>query len=772
MPRKLIEVIMPVKKINSEVEREKVARKGLPSNVHIWWTRTPMAVSRSALFASIIDDPSEHPDQFSTKEDQDKERDRLLGITEKLAELESAANETVLQEAKNEIENSSYGQQPTAYDPFAGGGSTPVEAHRLGLKCVASDVNAVASLITTVVSDIPGRFVGTAPVHPSEAVTNSIGASGVSSFAEDVCYYGESLLQEAYRKIGHLYPKVKNPEDGKELEVSAWIWARTIKCPNPTCDCTIPLSYSYDLSKKEGAEAWVEPVIEGGNIRYMIRREPQSKTMARPKVAQTAVFKCPTCGDITTDAYVKEYGRANRFGSQLIAIVADNKKRRLYLDPTYEHINAAKTERPKSIIPGELPEHTSVILPTSFGLCEYSDLFTSRQMIFIATMMDMAKELQDEIEKAAIEHGFVDDRTAFHDGGKGALAYAEAIRMTLVLTVSKLLDSCSNLCSWRSYNMGVLRNVFSRAAMPMVWDYAEANPFAQAGGSWASALSRTCEALRALPVGVEGRTFMADAAKSIGIHDAFISTDLPYYDRAAYQELSDFFYVWLKYGLGDLYPEYFRGDVSSKEADMTAFSYRYGGDKQKADAAYYEKMQAVFRNLYTCATNEYPSTIGYLYKRKSASNQEELSEWERFVSAVCDAGFTITASWPLGRKNDKSIEASESSGIPITLVIRKKEPDGRQITRRQFVAAVKREIPSLLEDLSHIVDKMDLRPSVIGRALNIYTRNQRVIDADGSRMKPHMASRIIEQEIDTRIAEYYINNDTVSEEETYHGRES
>ena len=510
--RKLIETEMPVSKINSESEREKTARNGMPSNVHIWWTRTPMAVSRSTLFASLIDDPSEHPEVFPTEEEQIRERKRLIELSERLAEVEASDDKELLEIVGKEIEKSSNGQLPVVFDPFVGGGSTPVEAHRLGLKSVSSDLNAVAAMITTVVSDIPARFTDTVAVHPREEMTLPITVPGAGGFAEDVRYYGEELQEQAFKKIGYLYPKVQNPEDGKEVDVSAWIWARTIKCPNPSCGCNIPLSSSYDLAKKKGSEAWVEPIAENGSIRFKLHHEPRTEVKGNPKVAQTAVFKCPACGEITPDAYVKECGINHRIDSQLIAVVIDGGKKRLYLEATSEQEKAAEVNSPKNLAHGELPIFPKRFSPPSFGLNDYADLFTNRQLVFITTMMDMAKELQADVETAAKEKGFADDGIAFADGGTGALAYAEAVRMTLALTVSKLLDRCSNLCSWSTSSGGALRNVFSRAAMPMIWDYAEGNPFAGAGGSFASALSRICDTLALLPSGVDGKTYVADAS--------------------------------------------------------------------------------------------------------------------------------------------------------------------------------------------------------------------------------------------------------------------
>lgn len=771
--KKLIETAIPVSKINTETEREKTARNGMPSNVHIWWTRDPMAVARTTLFESLVDDPAEHPELFPSKDEQDTERQRLLRIAESLSEIESADRKDILVLALKEIQRNASGQLPTVFDPFVGGGTIPVEAHRLGLKSMSSDLNAVAGMITTVVSDIPSRFSDTVPVHPRTEMTLDIALPGASGFADDVRYYGERLQEKAFQMIGFLYPKVTNPENNKELEISAWIWARTVKCPNPSCGCNIPLSSSYDLAKKKGSEAWVEPVVEDGKIRFKMHREPNPGGKLKPKVAQTAVFKCPACGEITPDAYVKECGIKHSIDSQLIAIVADDGKKRLYLEATPEQEKAAQVNAPKKVPHGDLPNFPKRFSPPSFGLTDYADLFTNRQLVFITTMMDLAKEMQSDIEKDALEKGFADDGITFADGGCGALAYAEAVRTVLILTISKLLDRCSNICSWSTSSGGSLRNVFSRAAMPMIWDYAEGNPFAGAGGSFANALSRTCDTLALLPAGVDGITKVADAAIPNDVKGVMIVTTLPYYDRASYSDLSDFFYVWMKYGLGDLYPTYFAGETSPKQEDMTAFSHRYGGDKKKADMIYGESLAVAMKNLYVSASADYPSLVGFIYKGNNSSDNEELSEWEYFIEAVCNAGFSVTASWPLGRKYEESTELAESRGIPVTVVLRKKEENSLQITRRSFVAAVKREVPKLIEEISSKVGIMDLRPSVIGQALNIYTRNKQVLDADGSSMKPHMASRIIEQEIDTLISAYYEEaSKAVSEEETDHGRES
>ena len=765
---------MPVSVINRETEKEKTARGGLPSNVHIWWSRRPMAAARSVIFSSCVDDPAEHPELFPTEEAQDQERRRLRELTEALSVLENTPNAQILSEAKKEILRYAEGTLPTVFDPFVGGGAIPVEALRLGLKTESSDLNPVAVMITKLVADVPARFANTVPVHPQEEMTLDIPLPGAEGYAEDVQYYGDWMLSEAKKRIGSLYPQVTSPETGKDLDVSSWIWARTVKCPNPSCGCEIPLSSSYDLAKKKGSEAWVEPYADEGAVRFRIHREPNTSEKGKPKVAQTAVFKCPVCGEITPDAYVKECGVNHKINSQLIAIVADEGRKRLYIEPTTEQESIASVKAPEDIPHGALPIFPQRFSPPSFGLIDYADLFTNRQLIFITTMMRLARKAQDAAEKAAVKKGMLDDGISFAAGGSGALAYAEAVRIALVLTVSKLLDRCSNLCSWSSSSGGSLRNVFSRAAMPMIWDYAEGNPFHSASGSFANALSRSCESIAELPAGVSSNTVVHDGTVPNNVRGAMLSTELPFYDKASYGDLSDFFYVWLRYGLGDLYPDYFKTEVTSKKEELTAFTYRWNGDRQQANAFYAEGMSLAMKNLYESVTEDYPSTVSFQYKGNDAKADGSMSEWEAFVSAVSNAGFTFTASWPIGRKYESSIELAESRGIPITVVLRKRQVDAPQTTRRNFVAAVKRELPVIVEQLRGKVDLMDLRSSVIGQALNIYTRYSKVLDADGTAMRPHMASRIIEQEIDTILADVYRleENKREGEEETINGRES
>ena len=231
--KKLIEVALPLEAINRASAREKSIRHGHPSTLHLYWARRPLAACRAVLFSQLVDDPSAHPDKFPTVEAQAIERQRLFDIIERLVVWENSNDEALLAEAHEEILKSTNGNPPAILDPFAGGGSRPLEAQRLGLEAHASDLNPVAVLITKALIEIPPKWAGQPPVFPGAAEAKMTWPKA-TGLAEDVRRYGEWMRDEAEKKIGHLYPKA-TLDDGTKANVIAWIWARTVTCPNPAC---------------------------------------------------------------------------------------------------------------------------------------------------------------------------------------------------------------------------------------------------------------------------------------------------------------------------------------------------------------------------------------------------------------------------------------------------------------------------------------------------------------------------------------------------------
>lgn len=407
MAKKLIEVALPLEKINAESAREKSIRHGHPSTLHLWWARRPLAAARAVIWSSLVDDPSAHPEQFPTEEEQNKERLRLFKILEDLVVWENSSNEDVLNRAKAEIMKSTNGKPPALLDPFAGGGAIPLEAQRLGLEAHAHDLNPVAVMINKSMIEIPPRFAGRPPVNPEargKLGFDENGWQGAAGLAEDVRYYGEWMKREAFKRIGHLYPKVKVPESqgGGEATVIAWIWARTVKCPNPACSCVMPLASSFVLSKKKGNEVWVKPIPDGNRVRFEVQSGQCPKEYESFKQGSGAAFKCPCCGEITLDKYVKTEGRAQRIGSWLMAVVAEGKRGRIYLTPDEEHMVAADVNVPEEYPSGPMPDNPRWFSPPAFGMTEYADLFTNRQLTALTTFSDLVAEAMTQAERDAL----------------------------------------------------------------------------------------------------------------------------------------------------------------------------------------------------------------------------------------------------------------------------------------------------------------------------------------------------------------------------------
>ncbi len=479
--KKLIEVAMPLEAINAASIREKSIRHGHPSTLHLWWARRPLAAARAVIWASLVDAPSSRPDLFPTEEEQAKERRRLLGILEKLVVWENSNNKEVLDEARAEILKYTDGKPPVFLDPFAGGGAIPLEAQRLGLEAHAHDLNPVAVMINKAMIEIPPRFANMPPVHPdARRSTVNGGWAGAAGLAEDVRHYGEWMKKEAFKRIGHLYPQVDLPKEqgGGKATVIAWIWARTVKCPNPACGCEMPLAHSFILSKKKGKEAWIEPVFKNGKAEFIVH------TTGKPKLEGTVDRKgavCACCGTPVGFPYLREEGKAGRMGATLCAIVAEGKKGRVYISANRAHEQIALVSKPQDCPDGELPNNPRNFNTYIYGMDFFSKLFTNRQLTILNCLSLLVTETQQKACKDAIANGFVDDSINLNEGGTGATAYGQAIGVYLTFAIDKLADRCSTICSWDMSREG-LRNTFGRQAIPMTWDFAEGNPFCNSSG--------------------------------------------------------------------------------------------------------------------------------------------------------------------------------------------------------------------------------------------------------------------------------------------------
>ena len=758
MNKKLIEVALPLEAINAEAAREKSIRHGHPSTLHLWWARRPLAAARAVIWSSLVDDPSAHPELYPTEEAQNAERQRLFGILEKLVKWENSNDPEVLAAAKAEILRSTNNNPPALLDPFAGGGAIPLEAQRLGLEAHAHDLNPLAVMINKAMIELPPRFAGQAPVNP-DSRTRLDGATGwqrAQGLAADVQYYGEWMKREAFRRIGHLYPKVKVPHElgGGEATVIAWIWARTVKCPNPACGCEMPLVRSFILSKKKGKETWIEPLFENGKTTYVVRHE------GKPKLEGTINRKgavCACCNTPVDFPYIRSEGKKGHISSNLCAVVAEGKNGRIYISPDDEQRIIANVDKPTEIPEAALPKNPRDFKTPNYGMMNYSDLFTNRQLTALTTFSSLVAEAQAKAEADAVAAGVVNDHIALSAGGSGARAYGEAVGVYLAFVIDKMTDYNSSICSWNPPREG-LRNTFGRQAIPMVWDYAEANPFSNSSGCFDNMAEWVTKCISELPANQISEVSQFDAQSDCGLRNIMVSSDPPYYDNIGYADLSDFFYVWMRQSLKDTSPKLFRTMLVPKAEELVATPYRFEGSTEKARDFFEDGMLHTCQQIYQYAREDIPVTIYYAYKQSDTDEDSKTAStgWETMLSAIIRAGFAITGTWPMSTEREGRTIGIGTNALAssIVLVCRKRPADAPQTTRRGFIAELKRELRPALQKLQRSnIAPVDLAQSAIGPGMGVYSHYGRVLEADGSAMTVRSALQIINQELDVYFNE-------------------
>jgi len=798
--KKLIEVALPLEAINKACAREKSIRHGHPSTLHLWWARRPLAAARAVIFSQMVDDPSSYPDLFPTVKKQEKERERLFRIIEDLVLWENTTNETVLQATRDEIwaswrracaENADHPRAkelfdrkklPAFHDPFAGGGALPLEAQRLGLESYASDLNPVAVLINKAMIEIPPKFAGRPPVNPETRKDKNLFArewKGAQGLAEDVRHYGQWMRDEAEQRIGTLYPKIDvtaemaktrpdlKPYVGQSLTVIAWLWARTVKSPNPAfAQVDVPLASTFMLSTKAGKEAYVEPVIEarpdaGGNggYRFTVKMgKPKDAEGAKngTKLARGANFKCLMSGTPMAGDYIKAEGKAGRMGARLMAIVAEGTRGRVYLAPTPEHEAAARRAKPEWKPETPLPDDARNFWTINYGLTHFHHLFTPRQLVALTTFSDLVGEARERIRRDALVADVSDDVQPLRDGGTGAAAYADAVAVYLGMSVSKETVSLVTQARWRA-GESKSAPAFGRQALPMVWDFADLNPFAGAGGDFLGIIEAAEKVLRAGPPPLLGHATQADASRQLLTDGKLVSTDPPYYDNIGYADLSDFFYVWLRRSLRSVFPDLFATLAVPKSEELVATPYRHGS-KEKAELFFLEGMTLAMHRLAKQAHPGFPVTIYYAFKQSESDSGEGTTNtgWDTFLAAVIEAGFAISGTWPMRTESQTRLVGMVTNALAssIILVCRQRADDAPTGTRREFVTALKAELPRALAHLqAGNIAPVDLAQAAIGPGMAIYTRYAKVLDAEGKPLSVREALALINQTLDEALAE-------------------
>ena len=770
--KKLIEVALPLDKINSESGREKSIRFGHPSTLHLWWARRPLAAARAVIWASLVDDPSSHPDVFPSEEEQNKERNRLFNILGSLVTWENANDENVLNEARKEITRSIGSNWPAFLDPFAGGGTIPYEAQRLGLKANAHDLNPVAVLINKAMLEIPPRFMGKRSVNPNgnRLLENIDVYNYLNGMAKDVQYYGNVLQEELKKKVGEYYPPVELPQSmgGTASTPIAWIWVRTIKCQNPACGCEMPLASSFVLSRKKGDEAWAEPVNENKNLRFKVHYGKCPKEKETVKVGKGASFRCCFCGAVADKQYIHDEFINKRVSYGMMATVATTKNRRVFVTPTEEQILAASRPEPAWMPMEDMnPNTPDLVSGRGYGITKWNELFTKRQLTTLTTLSDLIQNIQPKIEKQAVNAGFADDHIGLNRGGSGALAYSQAVCMYLTFGLSRLTNIFNAMCRWESSREQSL-TLFSRQAIPMIWDFAENNPFACAAGDYTVSLGSIIRVLENFHNEVSGEAEQLDAQSDSGLRDIMVSMDPPYYDNIAYADLSDFFYIWLRKPLRDIYPDLLSTVLVPKSEELTAISSRFQGGSFEAKQYFGKGMLCACKQIYKYVRDDIPLTVYYAYKQSDVEADEEKgasSGWETMLTSIVKSGFSITATWPVRTEmaNRQIASGTNALASSIVLVCRKRAIDAPSTTRRNFVNLLHRELRPALRKLQQSnIAPVDLAQSAIGPGMGIFSSFKRVLEADGSEMSVRSALKTINEEIDLYFNEQVGDLDSAS----------
>jgi putative DNA methylase len=801
MTKKLIEVALPLSEINDASAYDKMPGIGPhPKGIHHWWARLPLPTARAVLFASVVDDPSSQPARFPTEEMQNAERERLFDILHRLMQKKMHEHPEVYAEAKAEMLKHCDGKLPPVLDPFAGGGSIPLEAARLGFEAHAADLNPVAVLLNKCNLELIPRWADQPPVNPEDRSQETGGrrltaaaCRGASGLAADVRYYGRVIRERAIAKIGHLYPKVRivqekdgswrhateqNVRSGKhnirEANVIAWLWARTVASPNPAAKgAHVPLMSTFWLSSKKGSEAWLEPVVDKakGSWRFKVRMGVPTNCTAigrGTKNSRGANFDCLLTGATLTDDYVHGEFKAKRQRCALVAIVADGGRGRVYLGADSEHSSVADIKTATGAPDAEMDvNNPSTVSGRGYGIKEWKELFTPRQLTAMVTLSDLVKAVRADVVRDASDAGLTK---------REAEAYAATVVTFLALALDRCADFNNSLCRWTAGNQKVM-SLYSRQAIPMVWDFAEANMLGDSVGAWSTCSDYVAECIEVAgtSAGRNSHARQIDAASSWDeLKGVLVSTDPPYYDNIGYAALSDFFYVWLRRTIGDLYPDLFKTILVPKEPELVAAPERFGGDKEKAKEHFETGFRKAFAALREKMDPRFPLTVYYAFKQEdeeAGQEEEERSQnaegrsrngvdrttgWETLLNALLESGFQITATWPVRASQKWRMVAMGTNALAsyIVLACRPRPADAPQCSRREFIAALKRELPQALKHLQQgNIAPVDLAQASIGPGMAVFSRYARVMEGSGNPMTVRTALALINQTLDEVLAE-------------------
>jgi putative DNA methylase len=744
--KKLIEVALPLDAINKAARVENNIHTGLPSNLHTWWSRKPLGVARAVIFSSLVDDPAEYlpPDEAIAK------RKELFKIVSGLADVERSADEKLLLQAKEEISKSVGSILPSFWDPFCGGGSLPLEALRLGLPSVGSDLNPVAVFITRVLIELAPRQASHLPINLEDKGKYPYSGAKFEGLRRDVDYYSRSIHTKLVKRIGNCYPSVILPKKygGGKTQAIAWIWARTVMCPNPSCGAESPLANKFWLSTHAGNKAYAVPVYQKENKKFSFSIH-QTGEPPLGSVNRSGAM-CLACRNPMPFNHIRNEGVAGRIGFSLMAIAADGPRGRIYLEPTTEHEEAARACNPVWQPDTELPPSALGFRVQKYGITKHQDLFTKRQMTVLSCLADTIAESRQEIVTDA-------------DGDVG---YADLVHAFLALSLSRVAQTNNTLVRWLVRASGTSKGTpaFDRPIVSMTWEFSEGNVLGASVGSWKAAIKNPLTALNSVPQSdVLAKAIQHDVSVGpIEGSNLFVSTDPPYFDAIGYADLSDFFYIWLRKAMGAVHPDIFGTMLVPKSGDLTRDLGRKEVARNSASLKFLDKLHAAFENIRKVANTNFPVTVYYAFKQAEADTSDDEEElagatgWETLLESLLRSGFQITGTWPLHTEATSRLRAIGSNALAasIVLVCRNRPENASSATKGEFLAALKNELPSALKELqASNIAPVDLAQAALGPGMAIYTRYSKVLDASANSVGVRDALALINQTLDRVLSE-------------------
>jgi putative DNA methylase len=771
--RRLIEDFLPIQALSAEASREKSVRKGHISTLHLWWARRPLVACRAAVYGALVPASRFIPENGPDNKKQSLGRANAAKFIERLCKY--PGNPTVIKDAQRHIleahaerltiesgkkvtiEDIEEGRapRPKVLDMFAGGGAIPLEALRLGCEAYALDLNPVAHIIQLCTLIYPQKYGKPDPnVRGMTGPKNAKGETTWGGLADEVRYWGEWVLKKVKAEIGDLYPLIPDPDNKGEkprvkaemwqssereavppgyLVPVAYLWTRTVRCKNPSCGATVPLVKQTWLCKKKGRYVALKTVAPKGEkaVRFEVVESATERGLGFDPTAgsEGGNATCLFCGTVADAEYVQTVGKTNSVSTDLMTVVCVNPNMRgkRYI---------ASSDLPPDLLPGAdiirgridaLCRQTGLTRPnepisplrpspnarglsavTRHGITNFGDLFSDRQLLCLLTFC-----------KALIDAPWKSTNDSDH---------SKAVMTFMAGLIDKVADYGSTFCRWIGQTEAVA-DTFARHALAMLWDFAELCPFGLAGSNAQSILNSQTDAVRSIDVSTSPAWVWRGSATALPAElrdlDAVI-TDPPYYDNVPYADVSDFFYVWLKRSIGELYPEHFSSELTPKKSEATALSSRHAGNMLRATVAYEEMMLESFRQAWRALKANGQLIVVYAHKTTLG--------WSTLVDALRKAGFMVVEAWPLDTERGARLLAIDTASLAssIFLVARKHE----STVHGSYEDEVRPELERIVRERVDSLWKMgitgaDLVIAAVGAGLRAFTRFSRVEYANG-----------------------------------------